>query len=287
MLVVKNKSEDHSLFNRAILLSLTLLLTVPASAQTLDPNAVANALSRAFETATEAITPSLVSITAKQEAPKKNNKPDEAESKKPPETPVNPQGDNSEEKVESKKSDNQHPQVPKREFGTGTGTGVVIDHRGYVLTNNHVIQHAKKVTVTFFNRKKYRAKIVGKDVKADLALLKITGDFEPAAIGDSDELHIGQWVIAAGSPFGLANSYTAGIISAKGRSMIMGMPDADFIQTDAAVNMGNSGGPLINVDGEVIGINTAIYSRSGGNLGIGFAIPINRAMSVVQPMIKD
>ena len=274
------------MLNRAILLLLSLLLSVPANAQALDPNAVANALSRAFETATEAITPSLVSITAKQEAPKKD-KEDKAKSKTIPETPVNPQGEKPKEKAENKNSDAQNPDVPKREFGTGTGTGVVIDHRGYVLTNNHVIQQAKKVTVTFYNRKKYRAKIVGKDVKADLALLKITGDFEPAAIGDSDELHIGQWVIAAGSPFGLANSYTAGIISAKGRSMIMGMPDTDFIQTDAAVNMGNSGGPLINVDGEVIGINTAIYSRSGGNLGIGFAIPINRAMRVVQPMIKD
>ena len=169
----------------------------------------------------------------------------------------------------------------------GSGTGVVIDEDGFILTNNHVIQDADKVTVKLFDKRSFDGVVIGQDVKSDLAVVKIEADdLDPAPLGDSDKVIVGQWVIAAGNPFGLTNSITAGIISAFGRALISGAPEMEFIQTDAAINPGNSGGPLINLDGEVIGINTAIFSRSGGYMGIGFAIPINRAKMVSENLIK-
>jgi len=252
---------------RLAILSAVLLCATPAAAEPLNPSEVANALSKAFERSAEAITPSLVSIIVKSKSSPKSDPKSSPKSTPVPQTPLQPK--------------------PDVFANSGQGTGVVIDERGYILTNHHVIENGEQFSVRFHDNRTRKAKIVGKDVKADLALLKISGDYEPAAIGDSDSLHTGQWVIAAGTPFGLANSYTAGIISAKGRVLISGMPNFDFIQTDAAVNMGNSGGPLINLEGEVIGINTSIYSRSGGSLGIGFAIPINRAMAAIKPMIKE
>ena len=167
------------------------------------------------------------------------------------------------------------------------GSGVVISEDGYILTNNHVVADADEILVTFSEEEKYEAKIVGKDPKTDIALIKIEVDKPiPAAIlGDSDKLRVGDWVVAIGNPFGLGSTVTAGIVSAKGRVIGAG-PYDNFIQTDASINPGNSGGPLFNLDGEVIGINTAIVSQSGGNVGIGFAIPINMAKSVM-PQLKE
>src|SRR5262249_3690990 len=145
---------------------------------------------------------------------------------------------------------------------------------GYVVTNNHVISHADDVTVTFQDDSKYQAKIVGRDAKTDLVLLKIDAKkpLPYVKFGDSDKMRVGDWVIAIGNPFGLGGSVSAGIISARSRNINAG-PFDDFIQTDAAINRGNSGGPLFNAEGEVIGVNSAIFSPSGGNIGIGFAIP--------------
>ena len=167
------------------------------------------------------------------------------------------------------------------------GSGVVVSGDGYILTNNHVVADADEILVTLSDKKKYEAQIIGRDPKTDLALIKIkTEKTIPAAeLGDSDKLMVGDWVVAIGNPFGLGSTVTAGIVSAKGRVIGAG-PYDNFIQTDASINPGNSGGPLFNLDGEVIGINTAIVSQSGGNVGIGFAIPINMAKSVM-PQLKE
>ncbi|MBW1740899.1 MAG: DegQ family serine endoprotease [Deltaproteobacteria bacterium] len=176
--------------------------------------------------------------------------------------------------------------TPRRDFKQRSlGSGFFIDKEGYIVTNNHVIENADKIKVKLKNGKEYDAKIVGRDAKTDIALIKIDSwrDFPAIKMGDSDALKVGEWVVAIGSPFGLENTVTAGIVSAKGRVIGSG-PYDDFIQTDASINPGNSGGPLINLKGEVIGINTAIVSRSGGNVGIGFAIPINLARGIIEQL---
>ena len=162
------------------------------------------------------------------------------------------------------------------------GSGFIIDPAGYIVTNNHVIDGADKITVTLQDNTILKATLVGKDDKADLALLKVEPDkpLHSVPFGDSDTGRVGDWVLAIGNPFGLGGSVTAGIVSARGRDIRQG-PYDDFIQTDAAINRGNSGGPLFNMNGEVIGINTAIYSPSGGSVGIGFSIPANMAKAVV------
>ena len=179
---------------------------------------------------------------------------------------------------------------PNREYKQqGLGSGFIIDPAGFILTNNHVIDGADEIKVKTYADEEYDAKVVGTDPKTDLALLKIElrkGDtLQAATFGDSDALNVGEWVIAIGNPFGLQATVTAGIVSAKWRK-IGASPYEDFIQTDASINPGNSGGPLFNLRGEVVGVNSMIYSPSGGNVGIGFAIPINLASNVVQ-QLKD
>jgi len=169
----------------------------------------------------------------------------------------------------------------------GVGSGFVISSDGYILTNNHVIDEATQIKVKLADGSEYDAKVVGRDPKTDLALLKAEGasKLQPLQLGDSDVLKVGNWVVAIGSPFGLEQTVTAGIVSAKGRVIGSG-PYDNFIQTDASINPGNSGGPLLNMTGEVVGINTAIFSRSGGNVGIGFAIPVNMAKEIA-PQLKE
>ncbi len=177
--------------------------------------------------------------------------------------------------------------MPEEFVQRGLGSGVIISEDGYILTNNHVVARADEVEVHLSDRRSFRARVVGTDDKTDLAVLKIEAtSLVPAQLGDSDALEVGQWVLAIGSPFGLDQTVTAGIISAKGRANV-GIADyEDFIQTDAAINPGNSGGPLVNLRGEVIGINTAIASRTGAFMGVGFAIPSNMAIAVKDAIIK-
>ena len=174
------------------------------------------------------------------------------------------------------------PPGPRRKVPRGLGSGFVISGDGYVLTNAHVVEGADEITVTLQDKREFKAKLLGADGRTDVALLKIeaTG-LAPARIGDSSRLRVGEWVIAIGSPFGLENTVTAGIVSAKGRETGEYLP---FIQTDVAVNPGNSGGPLINMRGEVVGINSQIFTTSGAFAGISFAIPIDEAMSVQQQL---
>ncbi|RPJ04686.1 MAG: peptidase, partial [Deltaproteobacteria bacterium] len=161
----------------------------------------------------------------------------------------------------------------------GVGSGFVVSQDGYVLTNNHVVEDADQIKIKLANGKEYEGKVVGRDPKTDLALVKIEGasDLHPLKLGNSEDLKVGSWVVAVGSPFGLEQTVTAGIVSAKGRVIGSG-PYDNFIQTDASINPGNSGGPLINMRGEVVGINTAIIA-SGQR--IGFAIPIDTAKEIV------
>ena len=176
---------------------------------------------------------------------------------------------------------------PQKRRSTALGSGFVIKDNGTVITNNHVIQNAEGIFVKFTDGKEYEAKLIGTDPVSDIAVLKIQSNkkFPAVKFADSDKAKVGDWVLAIGNPFGLGGTVTQGIISAINRDINMGRYD-NFIQTDASINQGNSGGPLFNMDGEVLGINTAIFSNSGGSVGIGFAIPANFAKNVIDQLIK-
>ncbi len=176
--------------------------------------------------------------------------------------------------------------TPQQKKAYALGSGFIIDSSGIIVTNNHVINDAEDILVRFEDGKEYEAKVIGADPLSDLAILKIKSNekFKPVKFGDSDKARIGDWVIAIGNPLGLSGTVTAGIISARNRNIGMSRYE-DFIQTDASINQGNSGGPLFNMDGDVIGINTAILGREG-NIGIGFSIPSNNAKIVIDQLIK-
>ncbi|MCX7685039.1 MAG: DegQ family serine endoprotease [Acetobacteraceae bacterium] len=177
---------------------------------------------------------------------------------------------------------NRPPQQAPQRRGQSLGSGFIIDPSGIIVTNNHVIDGAEEINVVLQDNTTLRAEVIGTDPRTDLAVLRVRTDRPLPAVqfGDSDTAEVGDWVIAIGNPFGLGGTVTAGIVSARGRDIRQG-PFDDFIQTDAAINRGNSGGPLFNMRGEVIGVNTAIYSPTGGSIGIGFAIPSNLARNVV------
>ena len=176
------------------------------------------------------------------------------------------------------------PQMPREQESQSLGSGFIISTDGYIMTNAHVVDSADKITVRLTDKREFSAKVIGADKRTDVALLKIEATGLPkVTVGDPDKLKVGEWVVAIGSPFGFDSSVTAGIVSAKGRSL----PQENFvpfIQTDVAVNPGNSGGPLFNMNGEVVGINSQIYTRSGGSMGLSFAIPIDVAMQVTNQL---
>lgn len=240
--------------------------------------AKATDLSKAFELTAKAMHPSVVSITSVR----KVRMPRRAR----PEVPEEFRrffGDDPFDRFF------QGPQGPERDQEQqGLGSGVIVSEDGYIVTNNHVIEGADEVTVMLHDRHELKAEIVGRDKDTDLAVLKVKSqNLVPAPLGNSDEVAVGQWVLAIGTPMNLRQSVTAGIISAMGRSVgITGGGFEEFLQTDAAINPGNSGGPLVNLRGEVIGINTAIKSVNGGFMGIGFAIPSNMVRSVMDQIVK-
>ncbi len=182
--------------------------------------------------------------------------------------------------------------VPRRNFGIprqeGIGSGVIVTQDGYILTNNHVVDGADEVKVALQDGREFTAKVIGRDPKTDVAVIKISANNLPAVpMADSDKVEVGDIVLAVGNPFGIGQTVTTGIVSATGRGGAVGLDYEDFIQTDAAINPGNSGGALVDVEGRLIGINTAILSRSGGNQGIGFAIPANMARDVMSGLVKE
>jgi serine protease Do len=189
-------------------------------------------------------------------------------------------GDQSEGRVPRRNNN-----VPRQQ---GVGSGVIATKDGYILTNNHVVDGADEVKVALQDGREFTAKVIGRDPKSDVAVIKIEAKDLPAVtMADSDKVEVGDIVLAVGNPFGIGQTVTTGIVSATGRSGTVGLDYEDFIQTDAAINPGNSGGALVDADGRLIGINTAILSRSGGNQGIGFAIPVNLARDVMTSLVKD
>lgn len=228
----------------------------------------AKALSKAFRYAAEKMLPTVVKIRTHAETPRGGDAAD------------NPFRGTPLEDLYDRQLEN----MPSRD---GVGSGVIIDAKGTILTNNHVVEGADVLTVILADGREFKATNPKTDPQTDIAVIQIdgAGSLPAAAMGNSDELEIGDWVIAIGSPFELEQTVSAGIISGKGREL-GAVERAKFLQTDAAINPGNSGGPLVNLDGEVIGINTAIASSSGGYQGIGFAIPINTAKWVVEQLIE-
>jgi len=239
----------------------------------LDSLAVAEKLSTAFENVAAVVSPSVVSIRTSREVNVSQTQMQIPEQFR--RFFQDPFGGNG-----------RQPSQPQHRLQRAQGSGFVISEDGYIVTNNHVIDKAEDITVYFSDGRKYHAELAGTDPQTDIAILKVdAGDLPALKLGDSDSLRVGQFVIAIGTPFGLTSTLTTGVVSAKGRSSV-GLNDYEnFIQTDAAVNPGNSGGPLVNLKGEVVGVNSAIVSRSGGNNGISFAIPINMVKAVQSELI--
>ncbi|MGH7321713.1 MAG: DegQ family serine endoprotease, partial [Candidatus Rokuibacteriota bacterium] len=269
-----------------------LLLALPAMGQTpapgaLDPKAILESLERAFVTVAERVMPAVVHINASQREAARERGPERGP-RDPRERMTPPERREFERRFRDffgegfERFFRQRP--PERRESRSQGSGVIVDKSGVILTNNHLIEQASEIEVRLSDRRRFKAKVVGRDPKTDLAVLKIEGDgdFPAAELGDSDRLRIGQWAVAVGNPFGLDRTVTVGIISATGRRGVGVATYESFIQTDAAINPGNSGGPLLNLDGKVIGINTAIVSVGQG---IGFAIPVNEARRVVPQLI--
>ncbi len=247
----------------------------------------ATALSSAFENAAIVIRPSVVNISSLKHArpAQQTNRPMRRKQQSPF---SNPYEDFLNEDFFEHFFRQQNPKNPRGQAQQGLGTGVIIDTEGHIITNNHVVNEADEVTVRLTNQKEYKAEVIGTDPKTDLAVIKIKApSLVPATFGDSDKLKIGEWVVAAGNPFGLDNTITAGIVSAKGRSNVGIVDYEDFIQTDAAINPGNSGGPLVNLRGEVVGINSAIFSKSGGYMGIGFSIPSSMVQNIISNLVDN
>ena len=230
-----------------------------------------------FADLAQTVTPAVVNISATQVV-------DEKALDMPKLPPGSPLDDMFEEYLKRRRQQNSEGHSHR---SSSLGSGFVIDPSGIVVTNNHVIDGANEVEVIFTDGTKLRAEIIGKDAKVDLAVLRVTPATPLTAVkfGDSDKSRVGDWVIAVGNPFALGGTVTAGIISAKGRNIDSG-PYDNYLQTDAAINKGNSGGPLFNMAGDVIGVNTAILSPSGGSIGIGFATPANTAQPVIEQLIK-
>ncbi len=286
---MKTQNKPTSL-HYIISASLILLLFVPLSASAQDANSIdtLRQMGKAFAKISEKASPAVVGIKASQTV-----------TQQMPDWPFGDpfSDDDVFEHFFGRPSPRQHqrsPQTPQtRKFQQlAQGTGFIVSADGYILTANHLVGEAEKVMVKQGNNQEIEAKVIGTDPDSDVAVIKIDGNDLPfLELADSDKLEVGEWVLAIGNPFGLTHTVTAGIVSAKSRSGFRLAEYEDYIQTDAAINPGNSGGPLLNLDGKVVGINTAIISPGGrsywaGNVGIGFAIPINMAKSIYKQLVE-
>jgi serine protease Do len=275
----------------ALVSSSGFLRPMPAAPKApLEGQQAAKALSSAYEAVADFVRPSVVQITVQKKVTGMPNIPGMRRFQMPPRGNQNPNQPDLEEMLRRFFGPEGMPE--KEQFGgrpgTGVGSGFVFDSHGHILTNNHVVENSEKIEVTFYDGVTASAKVVGTDKESDVAVIKVENTSYPALPkGDSDNLKVGELVMAVGSPFELSQSVTTGIISALERNAVGINNYESFIQTDAPINRGNSGGPLVNMNGEVIGINSAIVSGSSGNDGIGFAIPIKMAVSVADMLVKD
>ncbi len=268
-------------FNKLFMFSVSaLMIFSPAYSETNE--ALLKQISKGFSTVAKKATPAVVYIESQgaektQKLPRKQG---------PIENPFDQFNDDFFNRFFGFPYQQQQPKQKKQDMVRGSG--FLVSEDGYIVTNNHVVENATKVTVTFNNGKKLLATIIGTDPKTDLAVIKIEEKKLPfLTFADSEKLEVGDWSIAIGNPFGLQATVTVGVVSAKGRSQLHIADFEDFIQTDAAINPGNSGGPLLDIESEVIGVNTAIVSGSGGYMGIGFAIPSNMAKRIIEQLISD
>jgi serine protease Do len=258
----------------------------PAPADAPEPNERAIAL-QSWAPLVKRVMPTVVNVAVTQEVTSAEFQGAERQGPSNENGPANPFGFSNPFGNNGPFQDFQYffgPHQPRQFKQHGIGSGVIVSPDGYILTNYHVVGHADKINVTLMDKREFTAKVIGKDEKTDLALIKINTN-QPlpyAALGDSHKVEVGDWVVAIGNPFGFNLTVTTGIVSAKGRAL--GGSYDNYIQTDASINPGNSGGPLFNTSGQVIGINSAIYSSTGSNAGIGFAIPIDLAKSVMEQL---
>jgi len=268
------KADDQTTYMNWALRILCVLTAIALVMQT--TGAFAKAAPESFSGLAKKLLPTVVNISTTQNV----------EGRAGPEMPQLPPGSPFEDFFKEFFERN-NPQ-PRNRRATSLGSGFIIDNKGHIVTNNHVIQDADEIHVILHDDTRLKATLIGRDPKTDLAVLKVEEEIKlpQTEFGDSDEMEVGDWVIAIGNPFGLGGTVTAGIISARGRDINSG-PYDDYLQTDASINRGNSGGPTFNMDGEVIGINTAIFSPTGGSVGIGFAIPSNVAAPVIRQLIKN
>jgi len=275
---------NRSVATRAALLGLALVVAAPIPPPFSPPAAEARGAPDSFADLAARLLPAVVNVSTSQTVQQRQQSG--------PEMPMFPPGSPFEQffkdffnrqRPPGNRNESQ-PRAPERR-AQSLGSGFVIDPEGLIVTNNHVIDGADEISITLQDNTTLKASVVGRDESTDLALLRVKPDkpLPYVEFGDSDAARVGDWVLAIGNPFGLGGSVTAGIVSARGRDINSG-PYDDFIQTDAAINRGNSGGPLFNMDGKVVGINTAIYSPSGGSIGIGFSIPSKLAQNVVNQL---
>jgi len=280
-LTFKQKKSSLRYFMISVPLVLLILITLPpAFAQDTNSITTLRQIGKAFTNIAKKASPAVVGIKA--EKPYMQDyfvMPDW-----PFGEPLEPFGDDWLDRFFRRPSPRRRQ---RKELRPVQGSGFIISQDGYILTNNHLVGEAEKITVKLAGEREFTAKLIGTDPESDVAVIKIDAkkDLPFLEMADSDALEVGEWVIAIGNPFGLDHTVTAGIISAKGRSEVGLATFENYIQTDAAINPGNSGGPLLNLDAEVVGINTAIVSRSGGFVGIGFAIPINMAKAIYKELI--
>ena len=257
----------------------TILFAIGTALLLTGGHALAKAGPEGFSDLAEKLLPAVVNISTTQTL-----KPDRQHPELPQLPPGSPFEEFFKDFLDKNMPKGQRPEIQPRR-ATSLGSGFIIDPSGLVVTNNHVIQDADEITVILHDNTSLKAEVVGKDAKTDLALLRVKAAKPLPAVpwGDSEQMRVGDWILAIGNPFGLGGTVTAGIVSARARVIDQG-PYDDFIQTDASINRGNSGGPMFNMNGEVVGINTAIFSPSGGSIGIGFAIPASLAKPVIEQL---
>ena len=275
----QNKIHSHHIVISTFLI---LLFISPLSVFAQDPDSIATLkqMGNAFASIAEKTSPAVVSLRAErtvtQEYPSMRD------------WPFGPYSDPFDFFFRSpRQRERREQRQPRRESRTAQGSGFLISSDGYILTNNHMVEEAEKIKVELTDGREYTAKVIGTDPDTDVAVIKVEDKNLPyLEMADSDKLEVGEWVLAIGNPLGLSHTVTAGIVSAKGRSGFDLARFENFIQTDAAINFGNSGGPLINLDSKVVGINTAIVG-AGGNIGIGFAIPINMVKNIYDQLVRN